>query len=319
MIYAEDDINFDTLTDGEFEEMCLDLLLRLGFHSPVWRLGGADNGRDIEVNFSVVNPLVQSYTEKWFIECKRHSTGINVTDLDTKIAWANAERPNHLVFITSSYLTNNTRVWLEKIIDLHKPFYKIHCIEGKTLKIFLIEFQDITAKYFGDNYSKLLRVSIEAWQSLDLVPEVETLFLFYKNLDPRRLTLEELAFLWCMYHLKSEEIEEWCSDPFKDILPEDKPFSFNHLFDYILEKGDKVIQPIFQTDNFGTRCTRSSILLSEGALTIKRRTPYKAIYVALLSSREGLLEVLIKYDKIFSVKIRWFNVSQLEKLKRDSY
>jgi len=161
MIYAEDDINFDTLTDGEFEEMCLDLLLRLGFHSPIWRLGGADNGRDLEVKFSVVNPLVQSYTEKWFVECKRHSTGINVTDLDTKIAWANAERPKHLVFITSSYLTNNTRVWLEKIIDLQKPFYKIHCIEGKALKNFLIAFQEITAKYFGDKYSKLLILSLK--------------------------------------------------------------------------------------------------------------------------------------------------------------
>lgn len=316
MIYAEDDINFDTLTDGEFEEMCLDLLLRLGFHSHIWRLGGADNGRDIEVNFSVVNPLVPSYTEKWFIECKRHSTGINVTDLDTKIAWANAERPNHLVFITSSYLTNNTRVWLEKIIDLQKPFYKIHCIEGKALKYFLIKFQDITAKYFGDKYSKLLRVSREAWQSLDIVPEAETLFLLYKNLDPRRLTSEELAFLWCMYHLKSEELEEWCSDPFKDILPEDKPFPVNYLFNYLLEKGDKVLQPIFQTDNFGTS---QSILLNEGTLTIKPKRLYKAIYVAFLSSREGLLEVLIKYDKNFSVKIRWFNVSQLEKLKRDSY
>jgi hypothetical protein len=71
-----------------------------------------------------------------------------------------------------------------------------------------------------------------------------------------------------MYHLKSEELEEWCSDPFKDILPEDKPFPVNYLFNYLLEKDDKVLQPILQTDNFGTS---QSILLNEGTLTIKRK------------------------------------------------
>jgi hypothetical protein len=32
-----------------------------------------------------------------------------------KIAWADAEQPNYLVILVSSYLSNNARVWLEQI------------------------------------------------------------------------------------------------------------------------------------------------------------------------------------------------------------
>ena len=86
---------------------------------------------------------------------------------------------------------------------------------------------------------------------------------------------------------------------------------------YLLEKGDKVIQPIFQTDDVDLD---PNLLFYEGVSYSQRITHdkvYKTIYVTSLSSRDGLLEVLIKYDKKFAFKIRWFNASQLEKLKRD--
>ena len=37
MFFTEGDINFDKLTDKEFEELCFDLLIRMNFHSLIWR------------------------------------------------------------------------------------------------------------------------------------------------------------------------------------------------------------------------------------------------------------------------------------------
>ena len=105
MIYNEQDIDFQTITDRRFEELCFDLLLRLGFKGLTWRQGGADSGRDIEGRFHTTNPLTDNYDEKWFVECKRWTVGVPITELDTKIAWADAERPKHLVIIVSSHIT----------------------------------------------------------------------------------------------------------------------------------------------------------------------------------------------------------------------
>jgi hypothetical protein len=81
MIFNEDDIRFTELNGEHFEELCFDLLHRIGFHSLKWRQGGADQGRDVEAIFSVTNPLVPSYTETWFIECKNLAKGVPVRDL----------------------------------------------------------------------------------------------------------------------------------------------------------------------------------------------------------------------------------------------
>jgi len=48
MKFKEEDVNFDRLSPDDFEELCFDLLLRMGYKNLVWRQGGADQGRDIE-------------------------------------------------------------------------------------------------------------------------------------------------------------------------------------------------------------------------------------------------------------------------------
>lgn len=307
MIYEEDDIVFNKLTDHEFEEMCLDLLLKLGFHSHVWRQGGADNGRDIEVKFSVINPLVPTYIEKWFIECKRYSSGISVTEIQSKIAWADAENPAHFVLITSSHLTNNTRTWLDKI-KFSKP-YKIHCIEGKELKKNIINFQNIVTRYFGDECSKLLRVLREAWQSKGLLPEPETFFFIYNHLDPKWLTTEDLVFLWCTSKVREDKIEKWCSDYSNDLFSENEAFSFDYLLKYIWEKSDKGVQSIFQSEDF--YLPPAALLYGKSLKIIKVAIPKRAVYIHLKDKELGILEVLMKADKNFSIKIQRFDVDQL--------
>jgi hypothetical protein len=84
MIFTEEDVDFEKIDDKEFEELCFDLLLKFGYQSLIWRQGGADSGRDIEANYAVVNPLIGSYIERWFIECKKYSGGVPNTVIESK-------------------------------------------------------------------------------------------------------------------------------------------------------------------------------------------------------------------------------------------
>jgi HJR/Mrr/RecB family endonuclease len=102
MLFQESDIKFESLDSDSFEELCFDLLARLGFHSLVWRQGGADSGRDIEASYTVAHPLVKHYDDRWFVECKRYTGGVPVEELASKVAWAEAEKPAHFLIITKS-------------------------------------------------------------------------------------------------------------------------------------------------------------------------------------------------------------------------
>src|SRR6266498_2437335 len=107
MLFEEQDIDFAKLDDKQFEELCFDLLIKYGFHTLVWRQGGADSGRDIEAQYVLTNSLIGPYNERWFIECKHYSKGVPPEELNSKITWADAEKPQHLLIITSSYISNS--------------------------------------------------------------------------------------------------------------------------------------------------------------------------------------------------------------------
>lgn len=71
--------------------------------------------------------------QTWFVECKHHSIAnpLSVADLQTKIAWADAEQPDYLLIITTSYLTPDTKDWVEKISKQKR--FRIRYWEGTYL------------------------------------------------------------------------------------------------------------------------------------------------------------------------------------------
>jgi hypothetical protein len=80
----------------------------------LWRQAGADSGRDIEATYTVAHPLVKHYNDRWFVECKLYTGNVPAEKPAMKVAWAEAERPEHLLIIASSYLSNSARTWQEK-------------------------------------------------------------------------------------------------------------------------------------------------------------------------------------------------------------
>jgi hypothetical protein len=194
MKYSKDDIHFEQITPKAFENLCYDLLVKYGFFELVWREGGADNGRDIEASYTF-NNIIKPKVTKWFFECKHYTTGgVPPEHLNSKIAWADAELPNFLVIFTSSYLTNNSRTWLEKLAP-QKP-YDIICIEGEELKDRLLNYSDLVEGYFSQGrYEQMLKDSKDYKTKFNINPSYELLKEIVENIDLSKLDNEDFGFI----------------------------------------------------------------------------------------------------------------------------
>lgn len=212
-MFDEKEIVITNLTDVEFEELCFDLLFELGFDELQWRRGGADNGRDIEGIKYFDSPLIGKYKEKWFFECKRYTKGVPPDQLNSKIAWADAEKPKHLVFFISSYLTSGARTWLEKLEN--DKFYKIHTIEEKQLKKLVLSKPRLIREYFSSDLQKLMRDSIRSWVLHNIVPEPQLIRTLSESEEADQFSIEELAFLWNAAKYRFEEVALNMEDSFE--------------------------------------------------------------------------------------------------------
>lgn len=188
------DIDFSDISPKSFENLCYDLLIKYNFSNLTWRKGGADNGRDIE-GINIFRNAIKQKETKWFFECKHYTSGgVPPNDLTSKIAWADAEQPDFLVFFISSYLTNNARTWIDKI-SLQKP-YEIIVIEGDELKNRIVKFSELVENYFSINrYLKLFK-DIENYRiKFNIRPSFEFLKEIVENIEIKKLEIKEIGFL----------------------------------------------------------------------------------------------------------------------------
>jgi len=140
-------IDWNKITDKEFEKLCYDILARSGFVNIQW-LGrtGKDRGRDL-IAQKVQTDLGQTWMETWLIQCKRYvSRPPSPSDLNDTLAWADAHKPDVLLIMVTNTLTADTHDWLEKMKDKK---YRIQVCDAKLLETMLTDFKDIQKKYFG--------------------------------------------------------------------------------------------------------------------------------------------------------------------------
>lgn len=207
MIWHEKDIDFSKIDWKTFEELCFDLLLKYHFHSVVWRKGGHDKGRDIEASFTVTNPIIGNFQEKWFIECKHHIGGLKVTDISDKIEWALTEKANHFLLITNSHLTQSTREWLEKKREVLSC--RVHELDGKLLKARLLAFPDLIIKYFFSDGGMVISEMLKLWVLYDILPDAKSFYTTMKKADPGKLKIEQLIFMLYCRHSLTDELERY--------------------------------------------------------------------------------------------------------------
>lgn len=151
-------INLNDITETEFEELCYDLLVKLGFKNINWRKGTgklgntSDSGRDIEASLIITDIDNVMYEEKWYIECKHYLNGIPADKISNAITWASTEKIDKLLIISSNFLSNSCKQYIEKIKSTC-PF-KIKIWENKELETMLNNHIDLLHKYgLNKNYS----------------------------------------------------------------------------------------------------------------------------------------------------------------------
>lgn len=144
-------IDFSQLSATEFEELCYDLLVKLGFNNVSWRKGTgknsspADGGRDIEACFFKSDVDNKKYYEKWNIECKHYKEGVPAEKIRSAITWASAQRVDVLLIIASNFLSNSCKEYIE-----HEKIncnFRIKVWENKDLEEMLNSHIDLLHKY----------------------------------------------------------------------------------------------------------------------------------------------------------------------------
>ena len=85
--------------------------------------------------------------ETWFVDCKHYKRAVPPSELQNALAWAQAERPDVLLFIVSGFLSNPAKNYLESYRRNHKPSFRIKCWEKPQLeqiaspkRVLLMEF-----------------------------------------------------------------------------------------------------------------------------------------------------------------------------------
>lgn len=141
-------LDWDRLTDQDFEELCYDFLSKNGFENIQWYgKSGNDRGRDITCSKSEIVFEDFRRTTNYLVQCKKWvSRPPEPSDLNGIIAWADAHRPNALLMMVSSTLTGNSKDWLKEIEKIKN--YSIYLYEEKNFETFLEKNKEIFVKYF---------------------------------------------------------------------------------------------------------------------------------------------------------------------------
>ncbi|MDI2926639.1 restriction endonuclease [Clostridioides difficile] len=147
-------INFDNLTDTEFENFCFDLLKGLKCEDLNWRKGTgkssspADGGRDIECTYIKMDYLLgETNIEKWFVECKHYIKGVPADKLLGALTSAMSMDINRCVIIVSNFLSNPAKDMLNNFIEKNRPKFKISIWERPKLEVLTKNMDYLLRKY----------------------------------------------------------------------------------------------------------------------------------------------------------------------------
>lgn len=230
-----EDITFFEIDSSKFEKLCFELLMRLGFKEVKWRGGINDQGRDIEAKYNISNPLLGDTSETWHFECKKYKAAVGKSEFLDKIAWADSNKPDKLVFFISSHVTNQTRFWIDNINQ--SKFYEIKVIEGHELKRILLDFPDLVKLYLTRGDYSFLVDQMKSWLLYDGEMATSVIKNFLNYLDMEKLSDSELLFLFTSSLFAKNRIFE--HDEGVD------EFDFTHIIKELKKRIGKLTRKIF--------------------------------------------------------------------------
>jgi hypothetical protein len=199
--------SLNSLTDTEFENFCFDVLQSLGFVNLSWRKGTgltsspSDQGRDIQGNLLRRDVDGREHHEKWFIECKSYLKGVPPDKIQGAITWANAERPDVLLFIASNFLSNPTKNYLENYEETNKPPYRIKVWERKDLESLTAGKNSLRLKYGLPTEIAFLSILNDYHIVYSMKPHLNTVEYFIELMDSLVPSKRDEAFSFAYHDL----------------------------------------------------------------------------------------------------------------------
>lgn len=133
-------LSFGRLSAVEFEEFCFDLLRALRFINIDWRKGTplksspADSGRDLVAHEERIDVDGSKHHAKWFVDCKHYKKSVPPSELRSLLTWAEAERPDVVLFMISGFLSNPAKDYLHSYQANNRPPFKIKYWEKPQLE-----------------------------------------------------------------------------------------------------------------------------------------------------------------------------------------
>lgn len=94
-----------SLSATQFESLIFDLMQALGLKNCVWRTPGRDTGRDVQGDWFIEDLSGLTRRESWYIECKRYKGSVSWPTVWEKIAFAQSNSADILLFVTTSSLS----------------------------------------------------------------------------------------------------------------------------------------------------------------------------------------------------------------------
>jgi predicted transcriptional regulator len=141
-------LDWDKLSDRDFENICFDILVKEGFDNVEWYgKSGNDRGRDIICTKSEL--ILENFrkTNSYLVQCKKWvSRPPDPSDLNDTIAWADVHAPNVLLLMITNTLTSNSRDWLK--LKEKTTNYGILSFEEKNFELFFEHNPDLYTKHF---------------------------------------------------------------------------------------------------------------------------------------------------------------------------
>lgn len=218
--------DFDHLSSTEFEELCFELLHEMGFLNIDWRKGTpadsspSDQGRDIQCEKTVTDVDGQVFTEKWFVDCKHYKTAAVPPDaLSGTLAWADAERPQVVLFICSGWLSNPSKENLAKQGSFRS--YRIKYWERKKIEGFLFRQgrTRLAAKYrlFSAGNTALMHPSHFYFVTRPRLYSAQHFLKVLQSVDPElREETIRMAFIW-VFGMESRD-PKFASETFGEMM-----------------------------------------------------------------------------------------------------
>lgn len=196
----------DILTPTQFENLIFDLMVLRGMSNVHWRTPGADGGRDIEGETSVVDFSGYQRTEKWFVECKNYSSAIGWPLVYEKIAHADAAAADVLLMCTQSTFSP-TAISRAQEWNNRQGSVKVRLWPRHDLELRLGEHPDLQIKYgisannhqSGSSITRLVLTIYKALTSYDANREYAS--------RPAERMFEAALEISSLVHKKMEDIE----------------------------------------------------------------------------------------------------------------